>query len=230
MRPYNSHRGEPFGRQSGASRRALNAPAGRRFKRPWPSVTPVRLPPRPKARHFRSTRGDASAGRTSDATAGNRFMCRAQSAETPTCIEAMRAKITAGGQPLPVAQATARAGVRIDQTGTRIPPIPAARLQKGAGRVGSGLHRPDNRGENPYCLIQECSPERKCYLFQNILLPSVSRIAPLFCSTRWGRPMTSWKKQVRAHGMTAGVRDPESKETFSETTSGTSRGHRAIRA
>src|SRR5262249_56526547 len=50
-----------------------------------------------------------------------------------------------GGRPrksLPATQATTRAGVRTDQTGTRIPSVSAARLREGAGRVGNRLHRP----------------------------------------------------------------------------------------
>src|SRR5450755_2580768 len=45
-------------------------------------------------------------------------------------------------EPLPAAQAAARAGVRTDQTGPRFPPVPAARLRKSARRVGHRLHRP----------------------------------------------------------------------------------------
>src|SRR5271168_131850 len=48
----------------------------------------------------------------------------------------------AARQPLPAAQAAARAGVRTDQTGPRFPPVPAARLRKSARRVGHRLHRP----------------------------------------------------------------------------------------
>jgi hypothetical protein len=45
----------------------------------------------------------------------------------------------------------------------------------------------------------------------------------------WGRPMTLWKKQVRAHGGTAGVGDPASKERLSEVTSGSSHGQQGLR-
>jgi len=49
--------------------------------------------------------------------------------------------------------------------------------------------RRDNQGENPYRLTQECSPERQVLPLSKcsrclMLLPSVSRIAPFFCSTR----------------------------------------------
>src|SRR6266853_2403274 len=47
-------------------------------------------------------------------------------------------------QPLPAAQATPRAGVRADQAGTRIPPVPVARHRQGARRVGHRLHRPQS--------------------------------------------------------------------------------------
>jgi hypothetical protein len=42
------------------------------------------------------------------------------------------------------------------------------------------------------------------------------------------RPMTLWKKQVSARSGTAGVRDPASKERFSEITSGSSRGQQGL--
>ena len=45
-------------------------------------------------------------------------------------------------EPLPAAQAAARAGVRADQTGPRLPSVPAARLRESARRVGHRLHRP----------------------------------------------------------------------------------------
>ena len=41
--------------------------------------------------------------------------------------------------PLPASQATPRAGVRADQTGPRVPPVPDARLREGARRVGHHL-------------------------------------------------------------------------------------------
>src|ERR1035437_5549496 len=44
----------------------------------------------------------------------------------------------------------------------------------------------------------------------------------------WGRPTPPGKKQVRAHGGTAGIRDPASKERFSEITSGSSRGQQGL--
>ena len=40
--------------------------------------------------------------------------------------------------------------------------------------------------------------------------------------------MTPWKKQARAHGGTAGVGDPASKERFSEITSGRSGGQQGL--
>ena len=48
---------------------------------------------------------------------------------------------------------------------------------------------------------------------------------PTLC---WGRPMTLWKKQAQAHGGTAGVGDPASKERFSEITSGSCRGQQGL--
>ena len=44
----------------------------------------------------------------------------------------------------------------------------------------------------------------------------------------WGRPTPPGKKQVRAHGGTAGIRDPASKERFSEITSGSSREQQGL--
>src|SRR6266702_3833733 len=52
-------------------------------------------------------------------------------------------------EPLPASQATARAGVRADQTGSRLPPVPAARLREGARRVGHRLHRPQPSEARP---------------------------------------------------------------------------------
>jgi len=40
-------------------------------------------------------------------------------------------------EPLPAAQAVARAGVRTDQARSRFPPVPAARLRNSARRVGN---------------------------------------------------------------------------------------------
>ncbi|MGY4501602.1 transposase [Bradyrhizobium sp. GM24.11] len=45
-------------------------------------------------------------------------------------------------QPLPVAQAGGRAGVRADQGGERLPPVPAAGNRESEGRMGDDLHRP----------------------------------------------------------------------------------------
>ena len=52
-------------------------------------------------------------------------------------------------EPLPATQATARAGVRADQTGTWFPPIPAAWLRESARRVGHRLHRPQSLEVGP---------------------------------------------------------------------------------
>ncbi len=52
-------------------------------------------------------------------------------------------------ESLPTAQATARAGVRADQTGARLPPIPVARLRESARRVGHRLHRPQSLEVGP---------------------------------------------------------------------------------
>src|ERR1700682_735610 len=43
---------------------------------------------------------------------------------------------------LPIAKASGGTGVRTDQTGARIPPVPVARRRKSARRVGNDLHRP----------------------------------------------------------------------------------------
>ena len=48
-------------------------------------------------------------------------------------------------QPLPVAKADRRAGVRTDQAGERVPPVPVARHREGEGRMGDDLHRPQPR-------------------------------------------------------------------------------------
>jgi hypothetical protein len=89
-------------------------------------------------------------GRARDAVAGpvtgepTAAQLSPEPAGEPTRVEAMRAKIKAGGHasPYPAAQAAARAGVRTDQTGPRFPPVPAARLRKSARRVGHRLHHP----------------------------------------------------------------------------------------
>ena len=58
--------------------------------------------------------------------------------------QAMRRQAEAGGmaQPLPIAKADRGAGVRTDQAGTRLPPVPVARRRESACRVGDDLHRP----------------------------------------------------------------------------------------
>src|SRR5208282_988488 len=43
---------------------------------------------------------------------------------------------------LPIEKASGRAGVRTNQTGPRLPPVPAAKRRKSACRVGHDLHRP----------------------------------------------------------------------------------------
>src|SRR4249919_3012755 len=72
-------------------------------------------------------------------------------------------------QPLPVAQAAARACIRANQTGTRLPSVPAARLCERARRVGHRLHRPQS-SEAGSC---EAGPE----------VESVRRVAAGPCST-----------------------------------------------
>src|SRR5437016_4445430 len=47
-------------------------------------------------------------------------------------------------QPLPVTQAAARAGIRPDQTGARLPPVSAARPRQRACRVGDHVRRPQS--------------------------------------------------------------------------------------
>ena len=89
-------------------------------------------------------------GRARDAVAGKAEAPAAppstQPAGSPTRVEAMRAKDQGrrARQPLPAAQATPRAGVRADQAGTRVPPVPVARHRQGARRVGHRLHRPQS--------------------------------------------------------------------------------------
>src|SRR4051812_21458807 len=43
---------------------------------------------------------------------------------------------------LPIEKASGRTGVRTDQTGPRLPPVPVAGRRKSARRVGHDLHRP----------------------------------------------------------------------------------------
>src|SRR6202035_1294309 len=43
---------------------------------------------------------------------------------------------------LPIEKASGGAGVRTDQTGTRLPPVPVARRQESTCRVGHDLHHP----------------------------------------------------------------------------------------
>ena len=45
-------------------------------------------------------------------------------------------------QPLPLAQAGGRAGIRTGQGGERVPPVPLAGNREGEGRMGDDLHRP----------------------------------------------------------------------------------------
>ena len=45
-------------------------------------------------------------------------------------------------QPLPAAQAGGRTGVRTDQAGERVPPVPVTGNREGEGRMGDDLHRP----------------------------------------------------------------------------------------
>jgi Transposase DDE domain len=81
-----------------------------------------------------------------------------------TRVEAMRAKDQSRWirQPLPAAQATPRAGVRADQTGARIPPIPVARLRQGARRVGTHLHRPQSSQTRPQAeSVRRTAPGRR---------------------------------------------------------------------
>ena len=47
-------------------------------------------------------------------------------------------------QSLPVAQTDRRAGLRPDQAGPRLPPVPAARPRQGLQRMGDDLHRPQS--------------------------------------------------------------------------------------
>src|SRR5204862_4846834 len=45
---------------------------------------------------------------------------------------------------LPIEKASGGAGVRTDQTGTRLPPVPVARRQESTCRVGHDLHHPQS--------------------------------------------------------------------------------------
>ena len=58
----------------------------------------------------------------------------------------MRKKIDDGGfeNALPVEKASGGAGVRTDQTGTRLPPVSVARRQESTCRVGHDLHHPQS--------------------------------------------------------------------------------------
>ena len=58
--------------------------------------------------------------------------------------QAMRKKIADGGfeTPLPAQKADRRSGVRTDQAGPRLPPVPVARRRESPRRVGDDLHRP----------------------------------------------------------------------------------------
>ena len=63
----------------------------------------------------------------------------------------MREKIKAGGHDDPVspAQAIARAGVRADQAGPRLPSVPDARARQGRPRMGPRLPRPQHAQARP---------------------------------------------------------------------------------
>ena len=55
----------------------------------------------------------------------------------------MRKKIDDGGfEALPIEKASGGTGVRTDQTGTRLPPVPVAGRRESACRVGHDLHHP----------------------------------------------------------------------------------------
>jgi Transposase DDE domain len=88
-------------------------------------------------------------GRARDAVAGtvNGEVTAALSCRRPTRQRASRPcapRSERPCQPLSTAQATARAGVRANQTGSRLPPVPAARHRESARRVGYRLHRPQS--------------------------------------------------------------------------------------
>ena len=59
-------------------------------------------------------------------------------------IAAMREKIKAGGHasPVPVEETAARTGVRPNQAGARLPPVPVARRRDGCRRMGPRMPRP----------------------------------------------------------------------------------------
>ena len=65
---------------------------------------------------------------------------KAAARASPPCAE----KIRAGGneRPRSLEQATARAGVRTDQAGARLPPVPLARRREGRRRMGPRSSRP----------------------------------------------------------------------------------------
>jgi hypothetical protein len=119
----------------------------------------------------RNIDGYVATGRARDAVAGTvkgEITATTPSpAGAPTRVEAMRAKIIR--QPLPAAQAAARACIRTNQTGTRLPSVPAARLCERARRMGHRLHRPQS-SEAGSC---EAGPE----------VDSVRRVAAGPCST-----------------------------------------------
>ena len=52
-------------------------------------------------------------------------------------------------QPIPIAKADRRAGVRADQASTRISTIPAARPRSREGGMGADLHRPQHHTSSP---------------------------------------------------------------------------------
>src|SRR6202030_3804905 len=79
--------------------------------------------------------GDDDAPGASNPVSGSKPQAELQPAAAPTRGEASKAQGRRARQPLSAAQATARAGVRADQTGARLPPVPAARLRQHPRRM-----------------------------------------------------------------------------------------------
>src|ERR1700758_999821 len=84
---------------------------------------------------------------------GYRRLCRARTRQAPDSREwknwrtadptdAKKDRRWRLRNALPIEKASGGTGVRTDQTGARLPPVPVARHRKSANRVGHDLHRP----------------------------------------------------------------------------------------
>ena len=137
-------------RRSSTASRPISAP-GRR--RPPPTRATARRPTL-QALAERGVAGYIATGRA-------KHRRRRQARDRRAADAGHAAQAQAGGmaQPLPAEEADRGAGVRTDQAGTRLPPVPAARRREGACRVGADLHRPQPHQARQGSLSRLSSPK-----------------------------------------------------------------------